>query len=324
MSSIYIYSPSGAVRDKAAFKRGVKRLSALGHQVQVDPSALLGFERFAGEDKERTEAIERAASSGADVAMITRGGYGLSRILPRLPYKKIAKAIKQGTKFVGLSDYTAFQMATFAKTGAVTWAGPAVISDFGADDEPSEITELCFEDLVTGRGEGTGWRVKSALGKELFAQTLRGKKNLALEGSMLWGGNLSMICSLIGTDFFPHIESGILFLEDVAEHPYRVERMLLQLHHAGVLARQKAIILGSFTDFKLTPHDKGYGLKSVFKLLSELVRVPVICDLPFGHTHQKICLPFGEPVTLASEGQDVFLFWNSNHHHADESHHAHQ
>ena len=139
MSSIYIYSPSGAVRDKVALRRGIKRLQELGHEIQVDPSALKSFERFAGSDEERLASIERATTSGADIAMITRGGYGLSRLLPKMPYKKIAKAIHSGTTFVGLSDFTAFQMAVLAMTGQSTWAGPALISDFGSEEEPKEI-----------------------------------------------------------------------------------------------------------------------------------------------------------------------------------------
>jgi len=112
-----------------------------------------------------------------------------------------------------------------------------------------------------------------------------------------------------------------LFLEDVGEHPYRIERMLLQLHQAGVLAKQKAIIFGAFTEYKLTPHDKGYKLSSVFEYISQQLKIPIICDLPFGHVPLKISLPFGEKVTLATQDQEVFLFWNQHRHHHDTSGH---
>ncbi len=104
MARIYVYSPSSAVRDKAAFRRGVKRLQALGHEVEVDEAALAVHMRFAGDDATRLDAIHRAAASGADVALISRGGYGLTRILPGIAYKKVAQAIEGGTQFVGLSD----------------------------------------------------------------------------------------------------------------------------------------------------------------------------------------------------------------------------
>ena len=111
MAHVYVYSPSGAVRDRAAFKRGVARLKALGHEVEVDPSALASWQRFAGDDDTRLAAIGRAAASGADVALISRGGYGLTRILEQIPYKAMARAIERGTRFVGFSDFTVVQLA---------------------------------------------------------------------------------------------------------------------------------------------------------------------------------------------------------------------
>ncbi|RYY83934.1 MAG: LD-carboxypeptidase, partial [Comamonadaceae bacterium] len=212
MKSIYIYSPSGAVRDKAAFRRGVARLKALGHDVQIDEAALLSHQRFAGDDDTRLAAIARAAASGADIALISRGGYGLTRILDRLPYKAIAKAVGKGTAFVGLSDFTAFQLAVLAKTGAITWSGPALGEDFGAEAGPDDIMEACFDDLLHGQGEGTGWRLP-ARDADVVLKPLR--------GATLWGGNLCVLTSLLGTPYFPHVDKGVLFLEDVGEHPYR-------------------------------------------------------------------------------------------------------
>jgi muramoyltetrapeptide carboxypeptidase len=131
---IYIYSPSSAVRDRAAFQRGVKRLRAMGHEVEIDVDALGHHQRFAGDDDVRLQAIHRAAASGADLALTSRGGYGLSRILPDIRYKKIAKAIERGTQFVGYSDFTALQSALVAKTGAISWAGPSLCDGFGVDN----------------------------------------------------------------------------------------------------------------------------------------------------------------------------------------------
>ena len=162
MSHIYIYSPSSAVRDKAAFRRGVRRLQSLGHEVEVDPAALSAHMRFAGDDATRLEAIGRAAASGADVALISRGGYGLTRLLPALPGKAIAKAVQRGTQFVGLSDFTAFQMAVLAGQGTPTWAGPALGEDFGVAGTPDDIMEACFDDLLVGHGEGAGWRLPAS------------------------------------------------------------------------------------------------------------------------------------------------------------------
>ena len=204
MSHIYIYSPSSAVRDKAAFRRGVKRLQALGHEVEIDEAALSSHLRFAGDDATRIAAIGRAAASGADVALISRGGYGLTRILPGLPYKALAKSVERGTQFVGLSDFTALQCALLAKTGAVTWAGPALGEDFGAE-EPDDIMDACFDDLADGQGAGSGWQLPKKDLPCLPAAKGGEGATLHLRKATLWGGNLSVLCSLVGTPWLPQV-----------------------------------------------------------------------------------------------------------------------
>jgi muramoyltetrapeptide carboxypeptidase len=334
MSHIYIYSPSGAVRDKAAFKRGVARLKTLGHEVEIDSAALKSIQRFAGDDAERLKSFERAAASGADIALITRGGYGLSRSLPLINYKAIAKSIDKGMQWVGYSDFTALQAALYAKTGAMTWAGPALCEDFGrATDADAhsfklqaatdDIMEACFDDLVQGVCEGAGWTRPASDVKDTIksiahrADSMRAIGHLSsknhkengTKGGILWGGNLAMLTSLIGTPYMPPIKKGILWFEDVAEHPYKVERMLLQWLHAGILAQQKAIIFGQFSNYKLTPHDKGFKLQTVIERLRSQLKIPVLTGLPFGHVPTKVCLPFGQKGSLITEGRDALLYW---------------
>ncbi len=334
---IYVYSPSGAVRDKAAFNRGVKRLQTLGYELEVDKDALARHQRFAGDDATRLAAIDRAAASGADVALISRGGYGLTRILPAINYKAVAKAVDSGTQFVGFSDFTAFSLALFAKTGRVTWAGPAVCDDFGAgashrdpDGHGSagaptdDIMEACFDDLIQGQGEGAGWSLPLprpgapvAHGvTDLIAKnsiTTGTFTDFHLKKAVLWGGNLSVLCSLVGTPYLPEVKHGVLFLEDVAEHPYRIERMLTQLLHTGLLARQKAIVLGQFTGFKLNGHDRGFKLQSVVDGLRSQLKIPVLTHLPFGHVMTKVSLPIGASIEMLIQGRDALLVWGHIH-----------
>jgi len=325
---IYIYSPSGAVRDKAAFKRGISRLHALGHEVEVDPDALASHQRFAGDDATRLAAVHRATASGADLALISRGGYGLTRILPGIHYKKVAKAIDKGMSFVGISDFTAFQNAVLAKTGAITWAGPALCEGFGVGGEPDhaaqsanaspvpdDIMEACFDDLLQGQGEGTGWRqhlerrTNAIESIEVSVISERAAASFAIHDSVLWGGNLTVLTSLLGTPYFPQIKGGILFLEDISEHPYRIERMLTQLLHSGVLAQQKAILMGQFTDFKLVSHDRGFKLQTVMDWLRSKIKAPVLTNLPYGHVQTKVLLPVGAKVDLGVQGRDAMLVW---------------
>lgn len=308
---VYVYSPSGAVRDKAAFKRGIQRLELLGCDVEVDPSALDSFMRFAGDDETRLAAFRRAASSRADVAMISRGGYGITRILERISYKTIQKAVERGTAFVGFSDFTAFQLAAYTKLGTPTWCGPALCEGFGAAVDPAvpgsgpdEIMVACFTDFLANQGEGTGWRVSREVEKRFEMKT-----DLHVKNAPMWGGNLSVLTSLLGTPYFPRLNKGVLFLEDVSEPPYRIERMLTQLLHAGVLKEQKAIILGQFTDMKKSMHDRGFRLRSVVDWLQDQVRVPILDNLPFGHVPTKVMLPFGVNVELLLQGRDALLLW---------------
>ena len=213
--------------------------------------------------------------------------------------KAIAKAIDKGTQFVGLSDFTAFQLAVYAKTSRITWQGPALGEDFGPESEPDDIMQACFEDLCLEQGEGTGWRMPT---DELA-------KPVKINNAVLWGGNLAVLTSLLGTPYFPSVKGGVLFLEDVGEHPYKIERMLTQLFNAGVLQQQKAIVFGQFTSFKLVPHDKGFKLKTVIERLRSQLKIPVLTCLPFGHVPTKVLLPIGAKVDLATEGRDAFLVW---------------
>ena len=300
MAHIYIFSPSSAVRDKAAFRRGLQRLKAQGHEVEVDEAALASHMRFAGDDATRLAAIARASASGADVALISRGGYGLTRILPSLPYKAIAKAIDGGTQFVGLSDFSAFNQAVYAKTGRISWQGPALGEDFGPIGEPDDIMQACFDDLLLEQGEGTGWQLPKQ----------ESDRSVRVKDAPLWGGNLSVLVTLLGTPYFPQVKGGVLFLEDVGEHPYRIERMLTQLWHAGVLAQQKAVLIGQFSNYKLVPqHDKGFKLATVVDWLRSQIKVPVLTGLPFGHVQTKVLLPVGAKVDFVTEGRDALMVW---------------
>jgi muramoyltetrapeptide carboxypeptidase len=323
MAHIYIYSPAGAVRDKAGFKRGIKRLTSQGHQVEIDKDALTSYERFAGDDAVRLQAIARAASSGADLTLMTRGGYGLTRILPQINYKPIAKSIENGTHWMGYSDFTAFQAALFARTGAATISGACLIADFGVDTSKAEvddITEACFDDVLLGQNEGAGWALPKrsqadrALCEQYAAKPLSIKVS-SKDSAILWGGNLSVLTSLIGTPYMPQIKGGVLWFEDTGESPFRIERMLTTWLHAGILAQQKAIVLGQFTESKLYPHDRGFNMAGVVVRLREQLsmlklKIPVLTGLPFGHVPTKVMLPFGAPVRLLCDGSDAMLLWD--------------
>lgn len=280
---IYLISPSGAVADPQALDRATIRLAELGFKTAIDRTALAVHERFAGTDKQRLAAITRALKQKHPIVMATRGGYGLSRLLPFIDWQAVADS---GKTFIGQSDFTAFNLALLAQTGACSYAGPTAVFDFGAA-KMDDLTAALFAESMRGELE-----ILSFESADCDAVDARG---------VLWGGNLAMVASLAGTPYMPKVRGGILFLEDIAEHPFRIERMLTQLWHAGILARQKAIVLGRFTDYKLGKNDNGYDLPSVVAWLRAHVKVPVVTGLPYGHVKVKATLPVGRKVGIATE-----------------------
>ncbi len=312
MAHIYIYSPSGVVLNISGFRRAIERLKQNGHTIEIDPDALRCNQRFAGDDNTRIDSIHRAAASGADIALITRGGYGLTRILPDLKYKKIAKAISKGMRFVGISDFTALQAALLAQNKhlPITWAGNSLIKDWGNSAGIDEITKACFDEMLNGSSEGMGWYVN----KKEVPDNYLVKLAKPIKSATLWGGNLCVLTSLLGTPFFPEIKGGILFLEDVAETPYRIERMLTQLLHAGILDQQQAILLAKFTEYKISQHDRGFNLKKVIRWLRTKTKTPILTGLPHGHINTKVLLPVGAKVDLHTNERERLMLWGHLHH----------
>lgn len=295
-SGIYLFSPSGQILEPKRLELASQRLNQLGFAVDIDPDALAVHERFAGTDAQRLAAVQRALQQPQPIVMATRGGYGLSRILGQIDWRAVADS---GKRFVGISDFTAFNLALLAQTGAISYTGPTAIADFGGD-ETDELTTELFGELM--RGE-----------LELFS--FESEDSDAVDGhGVLWGGNLALVCSLLGTPYFPNIDGGILFLEDVGEAPYRVERMLTQLWHAGVLNRQMAVVLGRFTAYKTGVSDNGFDMDSVVRWLRETVKVPVVTGLPYGHVDVKVSLPVGKEVGLATEDGMAYLVLDEHEH----------
>lgn len=302
---LYILSPSSAVADISMFDTASARLTDYGFDVRRDPMADAKETRFAGTDEQRAAAFSRAASSSAEVVMASRGGYGLSRILHLIDWELLAKHPK---RYVGYSDFTAFNLALLAKTGMSSYTGPAAIPDFGH----TEVDELTAELFVESMRDEL----------EILCFEAEGSDEVDVRGT-LWGGNLAMICSLIGTPYMPKIDNGILFIEDVSEHPYRIERMLWQLWQAGILANQQAIMLGHFTDYQLVVHDNGFDFNSVIQWLRSVVGIPVVAGLPYGHGEVRATLPIGEEVGLATQNDIAYLVLKE-HAHGDDEHAHHQ
>jgi len=296
LKQIHLIAPSGASLDNRSPLAGIEWLKKQGIEVLNSNCINRVEQRFAGSDAERLAEINQLSKLSPDITVVAmRGGYGLHRLLPDIQWPEIAETIKGGLQICGHSDFTVFQLGLLAKTGAVTLAGPMLNFDFASQGEqgdavnPNAFMWAYFQKAIEERKlDCTIAAMQPYLRKPLTGQV----------SGMLWGGNLTVLAGLIGTPYLPskqQTKGGVLFLEDVNEHPYRIERMLVQLLDAGILENQCAILLGGFSAYRLYDNDRGYTLESAIEAISKRLpeNIPVLTGLPFGHQAEKLTLPVG-------------------------------
>ena len=299
-TGVAIVAPSGAALDPAAVERGIALLQAQGCLVHNYYDHAQRYQRFGASDAGRVAQLHAAAADPeVQIVMAVRGSYGMSRILDAIDYDALAAS---GKLLVGFSDITALHLALLARTGAASFAGPMLCGDFGAE-QVSNATIGQFWDCVT-QPECT------INGIDVDVDADAAMPALAVQGT-LWGGNLAMLAHLAGTPYMPSIDGGILFLEDIGEHPYRIERMLLQLHYAGVLKNQQAILLGDFSGYRLAPHDNGYDFAAMLAYLRTTLKLPILSGLPFGHIPDRATLAVGAMAELRADRRAWSLSFNT-------------
>lgn len=287
---VAIVAAGGYAPDETLLSRAFDRLQAQGCRVRSYYDPALKYQRFGGTDDMRIAQLHDAASdSNVQIVLALRGGYGMTRLLPKLNLDMLAAS---GKIFVGHSDFTALQMALLAHAGAPSFAGPMICDDFTRENA-SDFTMGHFWQCLTNPSHTVTWTSQDNPGVDV--------------SGTLWGGNLTMLTHLVGTPYFPNIEGGILFFEDVNEHPYRVERMLLQLLNAGVLERQKALLFGDFSSYRLSDYDNGYDFDAMLTYIRSQLAIPVLTGLPFGHLPDKVTLPVGCNAQLVSDANSVEL-----------------
>lgn len=287
---IAIVAPAGCIPEPSALERAIARLEGQGFLVRNYYDHSCTHQRFGGTDDARLEQLHAAvADPGVHLIIALRGGYGISRLLPRIDFEAIAAS---GKIVVGFSDLTALHMGLMAKAGALSYAGPMIAGDFGAL-EPVAFTLDDFWACLAGP-------------THTISERASGNPEIDVRGAV-WGGNLAMIGAMVGTPYFPRIDGGILWLEDIAEHPYRIERLLLQLMQAGVLERQQAVVLGDFSGYRLGPMDNGYDFDAMLAYLRQTLPLPVLTGLSFGHIERRVTIPFGAQGHLVSDADGFRL-----------------
>ncbi|WP_200822012.1 muramoyltetrapeptide carboxypeptidase [Caballeronia arvi] len=286
--TIDLVAPSGYPHDPAAVERGLGRLRREGHRLENVDATRRRFQRFGGTDAERAADLNRLADTSQplpDIVLAVRGGYGASRILHGLDYLGLRRLADQPVAIVGHSDFTAIQCALYAHAGVKSFGGPMLAGDFGAE-EVSAFTMRHF------------W---TAISHSSFTVTNNTPQRQTVDVTgMLWGGNLAILASLVGTPYLPPVEGGILYIEDVNEHPFRIERMIYQLHLSGVLGRQQAIVMGEFSGGRLSDYDNGYSLDTMIEQIRSVIGIPVVTGLQFGHVENLLTLPFGATAHLVA------------------------
>jgi len=284
--TIGILSPASPVNSRK-LNRGILKLKKLGYKVILDKNVLAKRGFLAGSDKIRANALNRMfGNSKINVILCARGGYGTLKLLDLLDYKTVKKNPKI---LVGFSDITALHLAIHKKCNLVAFHGPMVASDFS---RLSEYNKTYFLKAASQT---------EPIGKIQNSKRIGNWKVIAsgkASGKIL-GGNLSLICRLMGTDYQPDFKDKILFLEDINSKPYQIDSLLAQLQLAGVLDRVKGVIIGEFFNFGPRKKDSyGSSLRQVFEDYFKNSPYPVIYPVSCGHGKDKITIPLGVKVTI--------------------------
>ena len=275
--TIGIVAPAGPF-DRDTFERGIECLKDLGLEVFTPPELLNATGYLAGPDQHRARFVNQLfADKSVDAIICARGGYGSIRILSLLDYQMIAANPKV---FIGFSDITALLTVLVDRCGLATFHGPVVTSlaDAPAATRDSLLRAVTSDAKLEIRGSG---------GLTISPGSVAG---------IVYGGNLTTLCHLVGTPYAPKLTDKILFLEDRAEAPYRIDRMLAHMKLAGCFEQLAGIALGSFENCG--------PLDDIYNIVAETFRdkpLPILAGLDVGHGKNNFTLPLGVEATLDAD-----------------------
>jgi len=275
--TIGIVAPAGPF-DRQSFLRGVSIIEDMGFQTFIPPGLFEKNRYLAGSDNHRAQFVNQLfADTSVDAIICARGGYGSMRILPMLDYDAIQNNPKV---FIGFSDITILLSVLFSRCNLVTFHGPVVTSLA----EASEETKCSLFSNVTSESNP---EIKLFSGKTIMPGVAAGE---------VCGGNLTMLCHLVGTPFAPDFKNKILFLEDRGEAPYRIDRMLVHMALAGCFKGLSGIILGTFEECG--------PIEDVIKIILEVFEkysIPILAGLDAGHGRHNLTIPLGIEATLDAD-----------------------
>ena len=310
--TVGLVSPAGIIASEASVERMRRELAALGLYAKVADHVLDRHGYFAGTDRDRANDVTALfADDSVDAVMATTGGWGCARILPHLDFD----VIRQNPKVLcGYSDVTALLLAVHGQTGLVTMHGPNASSGLGGftgdqfrrvvmDAEAATLASPTTPPAFEPRTEPPGTEDRVAP----YGEELRTVRPGTARGRLL-GGNLTVMTALVGTPWLPDTTGRILFVEDIGEAIYRVDRMLTQLGQAGVLSGLAGFVFG---DCRRCVHDSGdFGEFSLDEVIDHHIRplgIPAYTGASIGHIARKLTVPIGAEAEIDADAGTLRL-----------------
>jgi muramoyltetrapeptide carboxypeptidase len=298
--TIGIVAPASNVDENEETRFAIDVIRSFGFEVKLGEHIFARTQYLAGTDRERADDVNRMfADTGVDAIFCLRGGYGTPRMLPFLDYDVIRSHPKI---LLGYSDITALLLAIHKMTGLIGYHGPIARQNF-SDYTLSEFKRVLFNPKsTTVIGSPPPFETREGYVDDenritrFVGGTARGR---------LVGGNLSLLTTLLGTPYEPDFEKRILFLEDVGESPYSIDRMLTQLWLAGRLQQVAGIAIGKFTDTDTSGNS--YSVEEVIRMRCEPLGVPTIRGLMFGHVDDQTVVPIGINAELDADAGTLTL-----------------
>lgn len=293
--TIGLISPGMILPDKGKYDEIISKVKKMGYEVKVAANAKNQYGYLAGTDQERaTDLNAMFSDDSVDAILPFRGGWGCNRILHLIDYQNIQANPKI---IVGFSDITTLLLAIYAKTGLVTFHGPVGKSDW------TDYTTKYFREVLSYRERKTLQIPNDSLCKDCsnLSVITPGKAT----GKLL-GGNLSVLTAMMGSNYLPEWDGNILFLEDIGEDVYRIDRMLTQLKLNGVLEKVSGIIFGQCASCEPS-HSYSLSLEQVYEDHIKPLGIPAFSGAMFGHIENTLTLPVGIEVEMKAENGSILL-----------------
>jgi muramoyltetrapeptide carboxypeptidase len=299
--TIGIIAPASAPPDPKNIDRSVAVLERLGFKTKLAPNVRKRWGFLAGSDRDRaSDLMKMFADPKVKAIICVRGGYGTARLLPLLDYGVIRRNPKI---FLGYSDITSLHCAFLVEAGLISFHGPMLNSDFVHKDFPDFTLASCLRTLMKASPAGS---ISAGYKGKTVSILRRGK----VSGALI-GGNISILCSTLGTPWQPSFKNKILFFEDLDEVPYRFDRMLTHLLNAGLLQQVAGVAIGvnadCFDPYAKTMKEYRQTCEDVFRERLLPLKIPVVMGLPFGHIPLNATLPVGARATLDTNKGDLII-----------------